>query len=107
MASLHHRNKWALVSTGITSTRAVRCVVPSVHKPHKSHQLHQKTGWFEHGSAIVLLAPSGFILATDVATGETIRCSAERSVDAPQQIYRSVSGPRCPNAARALCKERL
>ncbi|HTI31513.1 MAG TPA: archaetidylserine decarboxylase [Sphingomonas sp.] len=30
-------------------------------------------GWFEHGSTIVMLAPSGFDLAAGVATGETIR----------------------------------
>lgn len=33
----------------------------------------QEMGWFEHGSTIIVFAPSGFSLATTVEEGATIR----------------------------------
>jgi phosphatidylserine decarboxylase len=33
----------------------------------------EELGWFEHGSTIIVLAPSGFELAEGIANGRTIR----------------------------------
>jgi phosphatidylserine decarboxylase len=33
----------------------------------------EEVGWFEHGSTIIVLAPSGYTLCDDVATGKQIK----------------------------------
>jgi phosphatidylserine decarboxylase len=33
----------------------------------------REMGWFEHGSTIIVLAPPGFVLSPEIATGRTVR----------------------------------
>jgi phosphatidylserine decarboxylase len=46
---------------------------PAVIPCHASFNKGQEMGWCQHGSTIIVLAPKGFVLSADVATGAGIR----------------------------------